>query len=94
MKRYVSFRNYIKRHCKNIVSIKRAIIKDYGECEERDGKYYITISKEIDEAASIHILIHETAHALRWRDEGHGLLFCLGYTKAYLLYLRWTETDC
>jgi hypothetical protein len=72
------------------LSIKRVKLKDDGQCEFKNKKFFIRINRELPENHSIDVLIHEVAHALSWnKDEDiHGPSWGKAYSKVYRIFLE------
>lgn len=61
-----------------------------GDCDYKQGIYYIRISNKLSESEAINCFLHEAAHigSMLKLDENnyHGRDFGLAYSKIYKLY--------
>lgn len=61
-----------------------------GDCDYKNGVYYIRISNKLNESEAVNCLIHELGHigSMLKLDETnyHGRDFGIAYSKIYKLY--------
>lgn len=94
---FKGFVRFLKSHYpKKRVSVRRVPVQDdrFGDCDRlKDGSFRIRIGKHLDEGGALHMLIHEWAHVLSWRDKGpdHGLRWVKAYRDVYELYEQWIQ---
>ncbi len=91
--RFNEVAKFLKKNCKldYPLSIRRVKLRreHEGECELKDGKFYIRVDRNLSEDHSIDVALHEVAHAMAWnKDEDmHGLSWGKAYSKIYRKFI-------